>query len=765
MVLTGAEEHELRVKKGNRRVSDPNQQPLDQGDQSPGVGTAGPQPRQDTAGATQAPARSGRRGRRGPLGLVSIQSKLIVVLVLYSVLTAVVVGVIAFQAGRSSLREAAFNRLTEIRQSQTQALDSELSDLKNSLIMYTHGVNLEGAIREFTAGFDELAGAKIDPAQSQAIDEYYRKFTKAAEEHSGSPLDANALLPTSNAQRYLQAHYTVRRTDGDSPLTAAQARDDSAWSVANGRYQDFFSEIVNRFEFQDALLLDTRGNIIFCSDQNVDLGSNIVTGPYQGSNLRGAYERALAANSADYVGFTDFELYQPAGNQPTAWMLSPVAPDGRTLGVLALQFPISKVNRLMTFDGRWLESGLGKTGETFIVGVDGLMRSDSRLFLENPEQYKHDVIEAGTPPDVAETAIRLGGTSLVQPAAFEANRAAQKGQSGTLITTDYLGHETLQAYTPVVLKDSGLHWSLIATINTSEAFQQETSFTNTMVVSTTAIVLAACVLTILLAPFFVRPIRRLEEGAHRISAGDYNVVLPVERRDEVGDLTQAFNEMSQSLTVKEQLLNQQRRAYEQLLHSLMPEGVAERYQQGEQVITSQRQNATVIFADIDGLDRLQAELSSEESLALINDLNRRIDAAADEVGMERVRTVRNGYLASCGLTVPRLDNVRRTVDFAMECQRIISQFSYETNRPLSLRAGIDTGAVSSGLVGPSTLVYDLWGTAVNLAFQVKGGSSQPGIYVSSRVRDTLRETRDFTAAGSITVDGDEQPIWRLSERG
>ena len=148
---------------------------------------------------------------------------------------------IAFQAGRSSLREAAFNRLTEIRQSQTQALDSELSDLKNSLIMYTHGVNLEGAIREFTAGFDELAGAKIDPAQSQAIDEYYRKFTKAAEEHSGSPLDANALLPTSNAQRYLQAHYTVRRTDGDSPLTAAQARDDSAWSVANGRYQDFFS--------------------------------------------------------------------------------------------------------------------------------------------------------------------------------------------------------------------------------------------------------------------------------------------------------------------------------------------------------------------------------------------------------------------------------------------------------------------------------------------------------------------------------------------
>lgn len=728
-------------------MSDPNQQPAP-----------------NSVGAVESPppARSGRSGRRGPIGLVSIQSKLIVVLVLYSVIAAVVVGVIAFRAGHTALRDAAFNRLTEIRQSQSEALHSGLSDLKNSLIMYTHGVNLADAVREFTVGFDDLAEAKIDPAQAQAIVDYYDGFTSATERQSGSPLDTSALIPASAAQRYLQAHYTVRRT-GDSPITAAEARDDSAWSATNAKYQDFFSEMVTRFEFQDALLFDTRGNVIFCADQNVELGSNIVTGPYRGSNLRVAYEKALTANSADYVGFTDFELYQPAGNRPTAWMLSPVAPEGRTLGVLALQFPISKINRLLTFDKKWSDSGLGTSGETFLVGPDGLMRSDSRLFLENPEAYERDVVEAGTPPDVAETAVRQGGTTLVQPAGQEANRAAQKGQSGTLITTDYLGRETLQAYSPVEVRDSGLHWSLVAKMNTSEAFQQESSFTNTMVVATTGIVLAACALTVLLAPFFVRPIRRLEAGAHRISAGDYDVVLPVETRDEVGDLTKAFNEMSQSLTVKDQLLAQQRRAYEQLLHSLMPDSVAERYQQGEQVITSQHQNATVIFADIDGLDRVQAELPSEESLALVNDLFRRIDAEAERVGMERVRTVRNGYLASCGLNVPRLDNVRRTVDFALECQRIIEQFSYETNRPLSLRAGIDTGSVSSGLVGPSTLVYDLWGTAVNLAYQVKGGSSQPGIYVSSRVHDALQETRSFTAAGSITVDGEEQPIWRLAE--
>ncbi len=64
--------------------------------------------------------------------------------------------------------------------------------------------------------------------------------------------------------------------------------------------------------------------------------------------------------------------------------------------MLALQFPISKINRLMTMDKRWEESGMGKTGETFIVGPDDLMRSDSRLFLEEPaEQFKRDVVEGG----------------------------------------------------------------------------------------------------------------------------------------------------------------------------------------------------------------------------------------------------------------------------------------------------------------------------------------------------------------------------------
>jgi len=158
----------------------------------------------------------------------------------------------------------------------------------------------------------------------------------------------------------------------------------------------------------------------------------------------------------------------------------------------------------------------------------------------------------------------------------------------------------------------------------------------------------------------------------------------------------------------------------------MPETIAERFKQGEEAIAVEHQNVTVIFADIIGLDRLQVELSSQDSLVLVNELIRQMDAAADDLGMEGVHTVRNGYLASCGLIVPRLDNVRRTVDFALECQQIVERFNADTDNGLSLRAGIDTGSVSSGLFGRPSVVYDMWGAAVNLAHQIKNGSPQPG---------------------------------------
>jgi len=678
------------------------------------------------------------------------------------VLSAAVVGYIGYSSGRHSLQASVFDRMTEIRQSQTRQLQSMFSDLTDSLIVYSRGWTGSEAIDAFIGGFNQLGNAQIDPAQQQSIVNYYNDvFAKAEDAQTGHAVNVDALLPTSNAQRYLQAYYTAPVADPNAAIKVDDAHDGSAWSAANARFNDYFREIVTRFGFEDALLIDPQGTIVYSAYKGVDLGSNILTGPYRGGLLTDAYTKAMRSNDVDYVGVTDFGDYQPA-DEPTAWMVSPVGSESRIDGVLALQFPISKINKLMTMDKRWEESGMGKTGETFIVGPDDLMRSDSRLFLEDPQRFVSDVVKAGTPPDVAQDAIRQKTTTLVQPVATEATRLAQQGQRGTLITRDYLGHQTLQAYGPVDIP--GLHWTVIATIDTSEAFAPVAAFTRKLVLSTAVIIFVVCLAAMLLARLFVRPIRRLEAGAQRISSGDYDVNLPVLSRDEFGELTATFNDMSRNLAIKDELLTEQRRENDRLLLSLMPEPVVQRYREGEQTIAQDHQNVTVIFADIVGLDELSAELDSEHVLEIVNKLVRQFDAAAENLGVEQVRTLHNGYLASCGLSVPRLDNVRRTVDFAIEMQRIIHRFNAETGRDLKLRAGIDTGAVSSGLVGRTSLAYDLWGQAVNLAYQVQSGAPQPGIYATTQVYEVMRDSRQFASAATITVDGTEQQVWRLSER-
>ena len=498
------------------------------------------------------------------------------------------------------------------------------------------------------------------PAQSQSITDYYNNgFIKEVEQYSDDKLDVAQLLPTSNAQRYLQANYTAQRKSDDVALTINDAHDGSAWSAANAQYQDFFREIVNRFEFEDALLLDAGGNVVYSAYKDVDLGTNILAGPYSGSKLRGAFEQALSSNALDYVGFTDFEIYQPAENVPTAWMVTPIVSDGRAKGVLALQFPATKINRLMTFDKQWGTAGLGATGETYLVGPDGLMRSDSRLFLRG---------SAGL-----QTRRRPGGHSRRRRRSSDP--AGRHHPGATRCVASHPGRR------PRSVRDADHHrlprQRVAAGVcaagdpriptSTGPSSRRSTPrrpsrarrcspgpWCSRPSASSSSSVIAA----VFLAQLFVRPIRRLEAGARRISAGDYNVVIPVETRDEIGDLTMAFNEMSRSLTVKEELLNEQRKENDQLLGLLMPEPVAARYRQGEEIPAEEHQDVTVIFVDVIGLDRLQAELTSERWLTIVDELERQFDAAGDGLGMERIRSVRNGYLGSCGLNVPRLDNVR-----------------------------------------------------------------------------------------------------------
>lgn len=686
-------------------------------------------------------------------------------MVLSSILGVAVIGLIGAVSGRNALRQVESERLIELRESQKRAVQALFREVTNSLIVWSGGFSINEATATLSADFAQLSNATITPAQQQELVNYYdNEMLKPINRSTGDTIDIKAVLPTSNAQKYVQALYTAAPRPTPDSLPIQDAGDGSAWSAANARFDFYMRGIVSRFDYRDALLLDMQGNVVYSVMKGPDLGTNILTGPYRESKLREAYQKALASNDVDFVWITDFQPYQPQLDVPTAWVVSPVGMNGKFEGVMALPVPIGKINKIMTADKHWDAAGMGPATETYLAGPDDLMRSDSRLFMEDPKAYRRDAIDAGTPPDVVDQAIRLGGTTLVQPVPTAGLRAAQRGETGVVTATDYTGNRELEAYAPLNIPNSDLHWSILATRDNSDAFARLGRFSKTLVIAVTGMIFAICVVSMFIAQAAVRPVRRLEEGTRKISSGDYDVNIPVRSRDEIGDLTAAFNEMSRSLGIKEELLNEQRRENERLLLALMPESLLQRYRDGEETIAQKHQDVAIIYADIVGLDEISNELPEGELVGIVDELFRQFDSAAESLGVERIRTFHNGYLASCGVITPRLDSIHRSVDFALEIGRIIDRFNSATGHQLGIRVGVNTGNVVSGLVGRSSLVYDMWGGAVSLAYQMHSGAPQPGIYVSSQVYEAMRDVRQFASAGTISVGGTDQAIYRLMER-
>ncbi len=725
----------------------------------------------DTTAATAPESASAEKAQKTPRrSLLSrrfrfgIQSKILVAMLLSGILGVGVIGFIGAVSGRNALRQVEAERLIELRESQKRQIQALFRELTNSLIVYSGGFSINEAVTAFTAGFNQLANATINPAQQQALVNYYdNDMIKPIKRLTGDGIDLNAVLPSSPAQKYLQAYYTAPPRPTTDSMPVEDAGDGSAWSAANARFGFYLSGIVTRFDYGDALLLDLQGNVVYSAMKGPDFGTNILTGPYRESNLRDAYQKALGSNDVDFVWITDFQPYQPHLDAPTAWLVSPVGMNGKIEGVMAFPLPIAKINRIMTMDKHWDTAGMGPSTETYLAGPDGLMRSDSRDFLEDPQEYRREAIDAGTPPDVVDRAIRLGGTTLVQPVGTAGLKAAQRGESGTVSATDYLGNRELEAYAPLHIPNSNLHWAILATRDDSDAFARLGKFSKTLVIAVSALIFVICVASMLIAQAAMRPVRRLEEGTRKISSGDYDINIPVMTRDEIGDLTAAFNEMSRNLAIKEELLNEQRSENNRMLLALMPESIVQRYREGEATIAEKHQDVAVIYADVVGLDEISNDPGGE-LVGIVDDLFRQFDSAAETLGVERIRTFHNGYLASCGVITPRLDSVHRSVEFALEMQRIIDRFNNQTGHELGLRVGINIGNVVSGLVGRSSLVYDMWGAAVSLAYQMHRGAPQPGIYVSPQVYEATRDAHQFTAAGTISVGGTDQPIYRLTER-
>jgi len=723
-----------------------------------------------TADAT--PARAARTST------LSIKSLILLMLLAVSIGSNLVVGVIGYINGTDSLKAAAFDRLVEVRDSRAREMTSLFDTIQNSLLLASRDSAVVDAEQAFSSAYDELDSAAAVPAsgagsasasttssstltdaqeaqlQSYFSDDFGPKLQKA----TGKTADASSFLPSDPAARYLLFHYALAK----DPAGLVDAGDGSSWSAASATYHDYLSRMASLLKYGDLALIDSGGRVVYTVGKHVDLGASLTSGSYSFTSLATGFDQAMSRNRLDSVVFTDFTPYAPALDAPTAWVVAPLAGADKIVGAIAVQLPASRIDDVMTGGLSWQKSGLGKTGEAYLVGDDGYMRSLSRDLAENPKAYIREAMASGLTRQQAVEAVARKESLGIQPVKTNAVKLAQQGKTGTITTNGYLGGSTVAAYAPLNLPDPNLRWVIVAEIDTDEALGPVNDFTSRLAISAAIIVAIVSIISVIIAGAAVRPLRRLRDAARRIAAGESGVQVVPGGSDELADVESAFNDMSRSLELRAALIEQQKAENEQLLQTLMPDTLAKRYKEGAKTIVEDHQEVTVLFADIVGFEDYSATLgSSEKALETLNDIFRAFDDAAEEHGVERVRSTRQGYLASCGLVVPRVDNARRAVMFAIDMQQIVEHFGAQQGVKLAIRAGIDTGTVSSGLVGRSKVVYDLWGDAVSLAFRLQGGANEAGIFVTQRVVDKIADQLPFTDSGVVSTPSGNQRVWSI----
>lgn len=354
---------------------------------------------------------------------------------------------------------------------------------------------------------------------------------EALQEQAFNQLESVRTIKKAELENYLTSlKSSLKILSNDSNATAALEKFTAAmlngdtnsqeWLMLEQEYAAYFTKINQINAWYDLFLIDLDGNIVFTVTKESDLGMNINNSSLAKSSIGEAFTKA-SNKGIGVLSVSDFKPYPPSNDEPAAFIFSKVAnTSGVPIGYVALQFPINEINKIMQ-----QRDGMGETGETYLVGQDKRMRSDSFL---DPQGRSIVASFAGT--------IAANGVDTVAVSEAFNNIEASK------IITDYNGNPVLSSFTTLELDN--FKWALIAEIDETEAFATANSL---MQVSTITVIVASIIITLIglyIAKNISTPIVQAVNAAQSVSSGDLTKIIEVDQNDELGLLQQAMQDMT-----------------------------------------------------------------------------------------------------------------------------------------------------------------------------------------------------------------------------
>jgi adenylate cyclase len=262
---------------------------------------------------------------------------------------------------------------------------------------------------------------------------------------------------------------------------------------------------------------------------------------------------------------------------------------------------------------------------------------------------------------------------------------------------------------------------------------------------------------IALATLLSRPIFRLVNATRSIAAGDFRVALPVTSRDEIGTLTDAFNQMARSLLEKEMI----KRAFTRYVAR---EVVDEILKDPERlVLTGERREVTVLFCDIRGFTRLSERLGPEEVVILLNQFYTLMIETTFKHDGTLDKFLGDGVMCIFGAPISHANDALQAVRTAVAMQDAVRALSdrrvAEGRDPITAGIGVSAGEVVAGTFGTEDrMEYTVIGDSVNVASRLESQAKPGQILLSAQTWDRVRDDVAARSLGMIHVRGKEQEI-------
>jgi class 3 adenylate cyclase len=694
---------------------------------------------------------------------LGVQSKVLAMVLLASLLSLLLTGLVSFSIGSNVLSKAVTNQLVALRDSRAEALKDYFGFLSNHVLTMSEGFLVIDGLRDFRAAYPKLQNTTLSAEQQKKLVAYYTDvfLPKLKKNLEGEPSLAT-YLPNTPADRYLTYHYTANNPRAPRLDELEDAGDGSEYSAVHRKYAKRFHRLTEVFNYRDIFLVDIdSGDVLFSVSKEADMGSNLKTGVYADTVLAKTFEEIRKSRDPYFVYISDIEHYKASFGEPAFFIGSTVFDGDKFIGALIYQLNPEAINRVMTDNKQWEKQGLGKTGESFLVGQDFKFRSSPRAFLENPDQYFQNLRTQGVSQEKIDWIKRTNSPILIQEVRTEGAKRALAGQTGEAEEVDYRGKRVLKSYQPIRI---GKHeWGLVAKIDKAEALQGVRRLRDALLLLGAILIPLLTLMSLALARSFIQPIQRLIRATKQIIAGDSAVQVKVESGDEFGELSSSFNSMAATLQQREEAIRSQLQENDRLLLNILPARTAERLKQGEQSITEQYPSVSVLYADLEGFQDLSSELEPDQAIVVLNELIGAFDDAAERCGVEKLRSTGSNYLAVCGLSVPRIDDEKRTVELALAMLQVVERLSVKHGVRLSLDIGIHAGALAAGVVGSGKFYYDVWGETVTIARAIHISPKQNVIQVTEPVRRALDGLYSFEPLAPVEVKGEGViPIWELT---